>query len=118
MTSITPTKLVEMENSDIGALKKSNKDELLSYILTLRGKVEELQSYQIITQRVNLLERSHLRSLQYNRRESIEICRLPESLKDDHLEQTCLNVLEDIGCGKIKKSSVNAFLNTSHFFII
>ena len=108
MTTLTPTKLLEMDKSDIGALKKSNKDELLGYISTLRGKVEELQSYQLIAERVKLLERSHLRSLQYNRRESIEICGLPETIKDDDLEQTCLQILEDIDCGKIKKSSVHA----------
>ena len=62
----------------------------------------------MIAQRVQLLERSHLRSLQYNRRESIEICGLPETVADNNLEQTCLSLLEDIGCGKIKKSAVHA----------
>ena len=108
MSSITPTKLVEMNNSDLTSLKKSNKDDLLGYISNLRGKIEELQSYQLIAQRVNLLERSHLRSLQYNRRESIEICGFPESIQDDQLEEKCIELLNDIGCGKIKKTAVHA----------
>ena len=108
MTSITPTKLDEMNNADISALKKSNKDDLLGYISLLRGKIEELHSYKLISERVNLLERSHLRSLQYNRRESIEICGLPEAVEDDQLEEKCLDLLGEIGCGKIKKSSVHA----------
>ena len=33
---------------------------------------------------------------------------LPDTVLDDQLEQTCLNVLEDIGCGKIKTRDVHA----------
>ena len=109
MTSLTPSKLEEMNSSDMAKLKKnSNKDELCGYIQELRGKLEELQSYQLIAKRVQMLERSHLQSIQYSRRESIEIYGLPESVSDNDLEQTCINILDDIGCGKIKKSAIHA----------
>ena len=42
------------------------------------------------------------------RRESIEIHGIPESVSDDNLEETCLNVLEEIGVGKIKPYRVHA----------
>ena len=97
----------EMNSSDLGKLRKSNKDELCGYIQKLREKVDELQSYQLIAKRVQLLEKSHLNAMQYNRRESIEISGLPESF-DDKLEETCIEVLNDIGCGMIKKSEIHA----------
>ena len=69
------TTLSQMESIiDTSKLKKDfNKDHLVSYIQHLRTKIEELESYKLIAKRVEILERSHLISMQYNRRESIEI---------------------------------------------
>ena len=101
-------KIEEMANSDLDQLEKKSRKELCGYIQHLRGKIEELVSYQLVAKRVQHLERSHLNSLQYQRRESIEINGIPESVPDDKLEDTCLDLLNDIGCGKIKKSQVHA----------
>ena len=108
MTSLSPAKLEELNSSDLGKLKKQNKDELINYIGLLRGKVEELQSYQLISKRVELLERSHLNSLQYNRRESIEIHGIPEKIENKDLESYCLDVLEDIGVREVSSHDVHA----------
>ena len=88
-------------------LKKSNKEDLCGYILTLRSKIEELESYQLIAKRVQMLERSHISSLQYQRRPSIEISGIPSSF-DENLEETCIDLLGDIGCGKIEPSEIHA----------
>ena len=107
--SISPSKLEEMSSSDMDKLKKNhNKDQLVAYIQTLRSKVEELVSYQLVSKRVELLERSHLNSLQYQRRESIEIHGIPQSIADDNLESYCTDVLEEIGCGEIESNDVHA----------
>ena len=97
-----------MLSADGSVLKKSNKDDLCSLISFLRGKLKELQSYQLVAKRVQLLEKTVVSSMQYSRRESIEIHGLPETVKDDELEGKCLGVLEDIGCGKIDSSQVHA----------
>ena len=107
--TLSPTKLQELNYSDMIKLKKdNNKDQLIGYIQVLRGKVEELESYKLIAQRVQLLERSHLQSLQYNRRESIEIHGVPQAIRNDKLETYCLDLLQDIGCGEIKEKDVHA----------
>ena len=49
-----------------------------------------------------------MKSLQYNRRESIEIHGVPQSIQNDKLENYCLGVLGDIGCGVIKDKDVHA----------
>ena len=49
-----------------------------------------------------------LSSLQYERRECIEIYNLPETVADEKIEDTCLSILQDIGCGEIKKWQVHA----------
>ena len=87
--ALTPTKLELLNNSDANKLKKNNKDDLCSYIMHLKEKVEELASYQLISKRVELLERSHIQSLQYDRRESLELQGIPEKIKDDDLESCC-----------------------------
>ena len=105
----TQNKLSEMNALDVGQLKKNlNKDELCIYIQNLRSRVDELESYALVAKRVQNLERSHLNSLQYQRRESVEICGLPETVSDDNLESTCIDILNDIGCGKMKKNQVRA----------
>ena len=61
-----------------------------------------------MAKRVELLERTMVKSLQYNRRESIEIHGLPETIKDENLEGKCLDLLGEIGCGHIQPSQVQA----------
>ena len=105
--SLTSVQLEGLNAANSVKLKSSyNKDDLCGYITFLRGKVEELQSYQLIAKRVQLLERTLVNSLQYNRRESIEIHGLPEAIEDNKLEETCLNILDDIGVGKVSPMSV------------
>ena len=90
-----------------------HKDDLCGYITFLRGKIDELQSYQLVSQRVYNLEKTIVNSLQYNRRESIEIHGLPETVfadddyvKDEKLEEKCLGLLEEIGVGTLNPMQV------------
>ena len=106
--ALTPAKLELLNNSDANKLKKNNKDDLCSYIMHLKEKVEELASYQLISKRVELLERSHIQSLQYDRRESLELQGIPEKIKDEDLESCCKDILEGIGCGTIQSSQITA----------
>ena len=87
---------------------KYNKDNLVQYIQYLRNRNEELESYKLISQRVEMLERSQVRHLQYNRRESIEIHGIPENVKDDALEKSAVNILESIGVKNIKPYQIHA----------
>ena len=105
--SLSSIQIEGLNTANTGKLKSNyNKDELCGYITFLRGKVEELQSYQLIAKRVHQLEKTLINSLQYHRRESIEIHGLPETIKDDKLEETCLEILEDIGVEKVSPMSV------------
>ena len=85
--SLQTTKLNEMNaTQELDKLKKNNKDDLCGYIQIVRKNVEELESYKIIENRVQQLERSHMKSLQYQRRDSIEIHGLSGSINDGDLE--------------------------------
>ena len=109
MSSLTNEKVDEMNSADPAQLKKNNnKDELCGYIHLLRTRVEELESYLTITKRVQLLEKSHLKSLQYDRKENIEIHGLPEAITDTNLESSCIEILKDIGCGEINEWQIHA----------
>lgn len=108
MSTLSPTKFSEMNAADLTKLKSITKDTLISYISTLREKVDELESYSLVAKRVELLERTTLNSLQYQRRESIEIHNIPESVADDKLEKYCIDLLDDIGCGPVKESKIHA----------
>ena len=99
----------QMQNMDKAGMKKQSKEVLVNYIDLLRGKIEELVSYKLIEERVKTLERSQIRSLQYNRRESIEIAGIPETVDEKNLEKTYVLILEEIGCGKIEPWQVHAF---------
>ena len=79
-----------------------SKDELVKYILLLRQEKEEAASYNLIAKRVEFLEKAHIISLQYNRRESIEISGIPENVPDTELEDKCTGILKEIGCGDIE----------------
>ena len=107
--SLPADQLQAMMTQDFSQLEKSNnKKDLCQFISHLRSRVEELESYKLISKRVQMLEKTLVSHIQYNRRESIEIHNLPPAVKDDELEAKCLEVLEDIGCGKIKRSKVHA----------
>ena len=107
--SLSTDQLQVMMTQDFSQLEKhNNKKDLCQFISHLRSKVEELESYKLISKRVQMLEKTLVSHMQYNRRESIEIHNLPQTIKDDELEGKCLEVLEDIGCGKIKRSQVHA----------
>ena len=101
-------KFTDMLNQDATQLERNTKKELVSLVNHLKGKVEALESYKLIASRVRMLEKNVVSSMQYSRRESIEIHNIPQSVGDEKLEKTCLPVLDEIGCGKIKSYRVAA----------
>ena len=108
MSNLSASKLEELIVVELDKLKKHNKDELVGYILSLRSKVDELESLQIIAKQVNNLQRSHVRSLQYNCRENIELHGTPESIPDKHLEAKCVEILHEIGCKDVSPKGIHA----------
>ena len=70
--------------------------------------MDELESYRLIAKRVEMLERSHHTSLQYNRRENIEISGIPETVTDENLEKTAVIILEAVGVPKIQAWQIHA----------
>ena len=94
--STNSTQQHEFHELDDATLTTKKKSELVAYIGRLRGKVEELESYNLIAQRVQLLERSVLGSMQYQRRESIEIHNIPDTVTKEKLEDYCCDLLTDI----------------------
>ena len=89
-----------------GNSKNFSKKDYCSYIVGLRNKLEELESYRLISKRVEILERNLLQNMQYNRRESIEISGLDKVI-NANLEKTTVGILEDIGVGKIESWQVH-----------
>ena len=55
-----------------------------------------------------MLERSHCSSLQYSRREPIEISVIPLTMADKDLENKPLEILESIGVAKINPLNIHA----------
>ena len=94
--------------SDTNELKNKIKDTLVGYISHLRGKIDELESYKLLSNRIEQLERSHFRYLQYGRRESIEISGIPADVDDKGLEDKTLQVLNEIGVDKVEKWQIHA----------
>ena len=68
----------------------------------LKGKLEELESYRLIEKRVRFLESKS------NTCNTIEIHGIPDSVKDDQLEEKVVDILEDIGCGRVKSYRIHA----------
>ena len=89
-----------------GNVKKISKKDC-NYIVGLRNKLEELESYRLISKRVELLEGNLTSHMQYNRRESIEISGL-DKINNNDQEKTIVGILEDIGVGKIESWQVQA----------
>ena len=108
MSNVSASKLEELNVAELDKLKKHNKDELVGYILSLRSKVDELESLQIIAKQVNNLQRSHVRSLQYNCRENIELHGILEPIPDKHLEAKCVEILHEIGCKDVSPKGIHA----------
>ena len=97
-----------MSNEELeGNVKKFSKKDVCNYIVGLRNKLEELESYRLISKRVKLLERNLISHMQYNRRESIKISGL-DKINNNDLEKTTVGILEDIGVGKIESWQVQA----------
>ena len=107
----TTSKQINLMESvlDASKLEKDyNQDLLVGYIQNLRCRIKELESYRLIAKRVEMLERSHLSSLQYTRREAIEISGIPHTVPDIDLENKSLEILESIGVAKINPLNVHA----------
>ena len=88
-----------------GNVKNFSKKDFCNYIVGLRNKLEELESYRFISKRVEFLERNVINQMQYNRRESIEISGL-DKIQNSDLERTTVGILADIGVGKIESWQV------------
>ena len=108
MAELTANKINTMLSQDPSQLEKNNKKELTGLVSYLKGKLEELESYRMIEKRVRFLESNLIENMQYTRRESIEIHGIPESVKDDKLEEKVVDVLEEIGCGRVKSYRIHA----------
>ena len=104
MAELTANKI----NTMLSLLEKNNKKELTGLVSYLKGKLEELESYRMIEKRVRFIESNLIENMQYTRRESIEIHGIPESVKDDKLEEKVVDVLEEIGCGRVKSYRIHA----------
>ena len=60
-----------------------------------------------LPKQVERLQRSHVRSLQYNRRESVELSGIPESIGQENLEGTCVGILNEIGCVNVTERDIH-----------
>ena len=98
---LSVSKLEELNATELDKIRKHKEEDLVGYILSLRSKVDELESLHVIAKQVHQLQRGHVRSLQYNCRENIELHGIPESLPDNQLEAKCVEILHEIwvqGC--------------------
>ena len=108
MSTSKNDQLNTLSNEELeGNVKMFSKKDFCNYIVGLRNKLEELESYRLISKRVELLERNLTSHMQYNRRESIEISGL-DKINNNDLEKTIVGILEDIGVGKIESWQVQA----------
>ena len=101
-------KLDEFHTADTEYLKKQSRDNLVKYISSLRCKVEQLESLSAIAKQVEKLQSCHVRSRQYNRRESVELHVIPESIEHENLEGTCVGILNEIGCINVRERDIHA----------
>ena len=108
VTDVSQEKLSDMLTQETSQLERNNKKELVALVHHLRERVEALESYKLVATRVKILEKNLVSTMQYSRRENIEIHNIPENVADEKLEETCLKVLDEIGCGKIKSYRVMA----------
>lgn len=109
MSALSEQQVSTMLSQDSTQLEKNNnKRDLVALVNALKHKVDELQSYQLVAKRVEMLEKNMVSNMQYNRRESIEIHSIPQAVEDKVLEEKCLTILEDIGVGKVKPHFVHA----------
>ena len=108
MSTTKNDQLNTLSNEELeGNVKTFSKKDFCNYIVGLRNKLDELESYRLISKRVELLERNLISHMQYNRRESIEISGL-DKFNNNDLEKTTVGILEDIGVGKIESWQVQA----------
>ena len=68
----------------------------------LDNKVKELET------KIEKLERDFNQLAQYNRRESIEITGLPDSILQKDLENVCINLLRRIGVNNLESFEISA----------
>ena len=83
-------KISDMEMNIISNLVAENKK--------LASKCEDLEFItNKLTSRVAVLEKNHWQSVQYNRRNNIEIAGIPTSISNEQLEYKVCEVLNSIG---------------------
>ena len=89
-------------------LKKNSKDSLISYISSLRMKLEAIESVSLLKKRKGIMEREAISSQQYSRREAIEISNIPKAVLAADLEDKTLDILTSIGVDRPTKHQVHA----------
>ena len=92
---------------DKDSLVKLKKDQLIDLICNMKEKIDELTSNNKINDRITKLEKSHYKSLQYSRRDTIEIAGIPKDVNKGELEKTAINILENIGV-KVTENEIQA----------
>ena len=79
-TNSTENSIEEYDNADVSILQRLNKNQLITYITRLRNResklIEKVKDLEL-SKRIFNIEVSHLKSLQYQRRDSIEIHNFP-----------------------------------------
>ena len=94
---------------------KSSNDEVLQEIRKLNIIFQKLESDISITKNTNSLllkrvvelERECWENAQYSRRECLELVGIPASVSHDTLENTVLNIFDEMGC-QIQKENIEA----------
>ena len=74
-----------------------DKKQLVKIIRGLQRNVEQLISHNKIEKRVIELEKSHYSSLQYSRRDTIEIDGIPEEVEANELESEVMKIIAKVG---------------------
>ena len=72
--------------------------EILEEVRKLNDKFTNLESQLLVTKNVNSLERQCWANAQYSRRECLEVAGIPESVKQNELEDKVLRIFKNAGC--------------------
>ena len=107
----------DVSNERLSSLEKGLKDiEVLAgsnqvLIDNLKGETEE-NSKQVTVNytEIQRLDRDIIVTNQYNRRENLVIDGIPEDIKQEHLENTCLAIIHDLGFSAVSSYEVVACL--------
>ena len=110
-TNSTENSIEEYDNADVSILQRLNKNQLITYITGLRNResklIEKVKDLEL-SKRIFNIEVSHLKSLQYQRRDSIEIHNFPTNIPDSGVENKCIEILENLGVSDLTNRDIHA----------